>query len=197
MEYLSDKMDKPPVITCPYDAELFGHWWYEGPCWLYSLFTRIHRDQDIISLVTPSEYINENPVMQVSSPCPSSWGYKGYNEAWLNNTNDWVYKHLHKAAERMTELADENKHAEGIKKAALNQAAIELLLAQSSDWAFIMKTGTMVRYAEKRVKDHLGRFLKLYHDIKEGVINEAWLKDIQEKDNIFPDIDYRIFSSIK
>lgn len=197
VEYLSDKMDKPPIITCPYDAELLGHWWYEGPYWLYSLFTKIYHDQDLISLITPTEYINENPVMQVSSPCPSSWGYMGYNEVWLNNTNDWIYKHIHKAAERMTELADENKYAGGIKKDALNQAAIELLLAQSSDWAFIMKTGTMVRYAEKRIKDHLGRFLKLYHDIKEGVINEAWLKDVQKKDNIFPDIDYRIFSSGK
>jgi 1,4-alpha-glucan branching enzyme len=195
VEYLSDKMDKPPIITCPYDAELFGHWWYEGPYWLYSLFNKIFYNQKMISLATPYEYINMNPVMQVTSPCPSSWGYRGYNEVWLNKTNDWIYKHLHKAAERMVELANENKFAEGIKKEALNQAARELLLAQSSDWAFIMKTGTMVRYAEKRVKDHIGRFSRLYHDIREGIVNETWLKDIQHKDDIFPDIDFRIFSS--
>ena len=195
IEYLADKMDKSPVITCPYDAELFGHWWYEGPLWIYFLFKKIYFEQNIVSLITPSEYINENPIMQLSSPCASSWGFRGYNEVWLNNTNDWIYRHLHKAAERMVELANENKHTEGIKREALNQAARELLLAQSSDWAFIMKTGTMVRYAEKRIKDHIGRFSKLYHDIKEGIIDEEWLRDIRDKDNIFPDIDYRVFSS--
>jgi len=195
IEYLSDIMDKPPIIVCPYDAELFGHWWYEGPYWIYSLFKKMDVPGNPIKLTTPGEYINGNPIMQVSSPCPSSWGYNGYNEVWLNKTNDWIYPHLHKAAERMTELANENKNATGLKQDALNQAARELLLAQSSDWAFIMKTGTMVRYAEKRVKDHIGRFLKLYHDIKEGVIDENWLRDIEYKDDIFPNMDYSLFTS--
>jgi 1,4-alpha-glucan branching enzyme len=134
--------------------------------------------------------------MQVSTPCASSWGYKGYNEVWLNNSNDWIYRHLYRVTERMIELANENKSAEGIKRDALNQAARELLLAQSSDWAFIMKTGTMVQYAVKRTKDHIGRFLRLYHDIKENNIDENWLKETQSADNIFPNIDYRIYSSM-
>ena len=94
----------------------------------------------------------------------------------------------------MVELARENPFSSGIRRKALNQAARELLLAQSSDWAFIIKTGTMVQYAEKRIKDHIGRFTKLYHDIKEGNIDVEWLKDIEYKDNIFPDIDYRIYA---
>lgn len=196
IEYLSEKMDRPPVVVCPYDAELFGHWWYEGPYWIYSLFKKIHFDQNVFKLTTLSEYMAENPVMQVSSPCPSTWGYKGYNEVWLNSSNDWIYKHLHKSAEMMVELANENFFADGIKKEALNQAARELLLAQSSDWAFIMKTGTMVQYAEKRTKDHLGRFTKIYHDIKEDNIDVAWLRDIQYKDNIFPEIDYKVYANI-
>lgn len=195
IEYLSSKMDRPPIIVCPYDAELFGHWWYEGPYWLYSLFKKIYHDQNVFKLTTPGEYMSENPIMQVSSPCPSTWGYKGYNEFWLNESNDWIYRHLHKAAERMVELANENQYAEGIIKSALNQAARELLLAQSSDWAFIMKTGTMAQYAIKRTNDHIGRFTRLYHDIKENSINESWLKDIEYKDNIFPELDYRIYAS--
>ncbi len=195
VEYLSSRMDMPPVIVCPYDAELFGHWWYEGPYWLYSLFKKIHYDQDTFKLTTLSEYIAANPVMQVSSPCPSSWGYKGYNEVWLNSSNDWIYRHLHKAAERMVELANENRTAVGIKRDALNQAARELLLAQSSDWAFIMKTDTMVQYAENRTKYHIGRFTRLYNDIKENNIDEGWLRDVEYKDNIFPELDYRIYSS--
>lgn len=195
IEYLYGKMNKPPIIVCPYDAELFGHWWYEGPYWLYSLIKKIHYDQNTFKLVTLSEYIDENPIMQVSSPCSSTWGYKGYNEVWLNGSNDWIYRHLHKASERMVELANENKLADGVKKNALNQAARELLLAQSSDWAFIMRTGTMIQYAEKRTKDHIGRFTRLYHDIKEGSLDESWLHNIEQMDNIFPDIDYRVYAT--
>ncbi len=193
---LNEIMDRPPIIVCPYDAELFGHWWFEGPYWIYSLFKKINHNQSIFKLTTLSEYMSQNPIMQVSTPCTSSWGYKGYSEVWLNNSNDWIYRHLHKVTERMVELANENRSADGVIKDALNQAARELLLAQSSDWAFIMKTGTMVQYAVKRTKDHIGRFLRLYHDIKENTIDEDWLKDTQYKDNIFPGIDYRIYSSI-
>ncbi len=194
--YLSKIMDRPPIVVCPYDAELLGHWWYEGPHWLYSMFKKLHTNQSAFNLTTLKEYMNNNPIMQVSVPCASSWGYNGYNEVWLNSSNDWIYKHLHKGAERMTELANENKIAEGIKKEALNQAARELLLAQSSDWAFIMKTGTMVQYAVKRTTDHIGRFLRLYHDIKENNIDEEWLMDMKNKDNIFPEIDYRIYKTM-
>jgi 1,4-alpha-glucan branching enzyme len=193
VQYLCDKMEKPPIIVCPYDAELFGHWWYEGPYWLYSLFKKIHFAQDDFALATLGEYMLENPIMQVSSPCPSTWGHRGYNEVWLNESNDWIYRHLHKSAERMVELANENPYAVGIVKEALNQAARELLLAQSSDWAFIMKTGTMVPYAIKRTKDHVNRFTKLYHDIKENIIDEQWLRGIQDKDNIFPELDYIVY----
>jgi len=195
INYLSERMDKPPIVVCPYDAELFGHWWYEGPQWINFLFRKIAYDQDDFKLITPSEYLDLYPFMQVCSICESSWGHKGYNEVWLNQSNDWIYRHLHKAAERMTELANEYPNARGIQEEALNQAARELLLAQSSDWAFIMKTGTMVEYANKRTVDHVGRFTKLYYDIKENNIDVEWLSETQNKDNIFPDINYRVYQS--
>ena len=77
---------------------------------------------------------------------------------------------------------------------ALNQMARELLLAQSSDWLFIITNNTMVDYAHKRIKDHIGRFTKLYNQVKNNKIDSKFLKDIEEKDAIFPDIDYRIYS---
>ena len=77
----------------------------------------------------------------------------------------------------------------------LNQAARELMLLQSSDWAFIMKTGTTVEYAHKRTKDHVFRFSKLYEDIRSGSINENWLREVERRDNIFPEMDYRIYRS--
>jgi 1,4-alpha-glucan branching enzyme len=77
---------------------------------------------------------------------------------------------------------------------ALNQAARELLLAQSSDWAFIMRTGTMVPYAVRRTRSHLMRFNKIYNDIKLGKgIDSGWLEKVEEIDNIFPEINYRVY----
>lgn len=195
IEHLASLMDRKPIIVAPYDAELFGHWWHEGPYWINFLFRKIAFDQKTIALITPMEYLERYPVNQVSTPSYSSWGYKGYNEYWLNESNDWIYRHLHKAAERMVELAKthpQTKENTTLKR-GLNQAARELLLAQSSDWAFIMKTGTMVEYAVKRTKEHLFNFNKLYNDIRSNAIDTKWLSGIEDKNNIFPDIDYHVY----
>ena len=190
---LSSFMDNPPIVVCPYDAELYGHWWYEGPYWLYILFKKIYYDDCNFKLITPSEYIDKFPCIQIASPCRSSWGANGYSEVWLNPSNDYVHKHLHVAGDKMCELAKTFPKAKGLKKKALNQCARELLLAQSSDWLFIITHGTMVDYAKKRIKDHIGRFTALYEQIKNDNINEDFLKDISKKDKIFPDIDYMIY----
>jgi 1,4-alpha-glucan branching enzyme len=192
VEYLFDLLDKKPLIVSPYDAELYGHWWYEGTMWLDFLIRKIAFDQDMIRLITPSEYLLENPRNQVITPSMSSWGWKGYNEMWLQGANDWIYPHLHAASERMTELVKTFPGADGTLKRALNQALRELLLSQSSDWAFIMGTGTHVGYAVRRTKEHLLNFTRLYEDIRNNCLDEGWLGDIEYKDNIFPEIDYRV-----
>lgn len=92
----------------------------------------------------------------------------------------------------MIELAY-REPADELEWKALNQAARELLLAQSSDWAFIMRTGTMVPYAVRRTRSHLTRFNKLYDDIKIGKIDSGWLEKVEEIDNIFPEINYRVY----
>jgi 1,4-alpha-glucan branching enzyme len=186
--------DRKPIIVAPYDAELFGHWWFEGPDWINFLMRKSAGDQKTVRLITPLEYLTENPTCQISNPSLSSWGYKGYSEVWLDSSNDWIYRHLHKAADRMIELARSFPHAEGLLLRALNQAARELLLAQSSDWAFILKTGSHVEYAVRRTKEHVLRFTRLYDDIKGNHIDEGRLEDIEYKDNIFPDIDYRVYA---
>lgn len=194
IDELSSVMETPPIIVCPYDAELYGHWWYEGPYWLYILFKKIYYDESNFSLITPSEYIDKHPQMQISSPCISSWGANGYSEVWLNGSNDYVHRHLHNAGYKMVELANSfPNEANKIKKMALNQCARELLLAQSSDWLFIITHGTMVDYAKKRIKDHIGRFTKLYEQIINNNIDENFLKNIAKKDCIFPEIDYMIY----
>ncbi len=190
---LAKHMDNPPIILCPYDAELYGHWWYEGPDWLYTLFKKIYYDKCDFKLITPSEYIDKYPEMQISTPCRSSWGANGYNKVWLNPTNDYAHKHLHTAGDRMVELANEFPNSKGTLKRALNQCARELLLAQSSDWLFIITNGTMVEYAHKRIKEHIGRFTKLYYQIKKNSIDLEFLKDIEKKDKIFEEINYMIY----
>jgi len=186
--------DRKPIIVAPYDAELYGHWWFEGPNWIDYLIRKAVFDQKTVRLITPSEYLKENPKCQVSTPSTSSWGYKGYAEVWLDGSNDWIYRHLHKMADRMVELAQAFPRSEGVLKRALNQAAREVLLAQSSDWAFILKTGSHAEYAIRRTKEHVLRFTRLYHDIQENHIDQTLLSDLEYHDNIFPDIDYRVYA---
>ncbi|MCK5513860.1 MAG: DUF1957 domain-containing protein [Deltaproteobacteria bacterium] len=195
IEHLSYWMDRPPILVTPYDAELFGHWWFEGPQWLDFLIRKIHFDQKTIKLATPSDYLKKYSKNQVSMPSPSSWGYKGYNEFWLDDGNDWIYRHIRVAQNRMVELADKFvntlklRSKKNLTKRALNQAARELLLVESSDWPFIMKTGTMVPYANKRINLHIGRFTKIYEDVISDNLDEEWLKEVESRDNIFSDID--------
>lgn len=196
VEYLYEIMgNKKPIIVSPYDAELYGHWWFEGPKFLDQLFRQMYYNQDVIKAVTPYEYLCDNPTNQVVTPSMSSWGNKGYNEVWLEGSNDWIYPHLHTMADRMTELANRFTNADGILLRALNQAARELMLAQSSDWAFIIKTDTMVDYAVRRTKSHINRFNELYEQIKGNRIVEGYLGDLEYKDNIFPTMDYKLYQS--
>jgi 1,4-alpha-glucan branching enzyme len=189
---LAGMMPRPPLIVSPYDAELFGHWWYEGPWFIDYFFRKSWHDQNTYQMTHLADYLRAQPTQQVCRPSQSSWGYKGFHEYWLNETNAWVYPHLHKGAERMIELA-RMEPADELQWRALNQAARELLLAQSSDWAFIMRTGTMVPYAIRRTRSHLVRFHKLYDELKEGKVDSGWLEKVETMDNIFPSINYRAY----
>ena len=195
VEYLNGIMDRKPVIVAPYDAELFGHWWFEGIDWLNFLIRKIRYDQKTIKLITPSNYLKIYPKNQVINPSPSSWGWKGYYEVWLNGTNDWVYPHLHRACEHMVEAVKRFSSDGDVKKRILNQMARELLLAQSSDWAFMMKTGAFSEYASKRTVAHLERFYLLKSYLERDFYNFEVLEDIERKDNIFPGLNYSIYKS--
>ena len=149
-------------------------------------------DQKTFRLTTPSDYLKENPTQQMVSPSPSSWGNKGYWEVWLDHCNAWIYPHLHAAARRMTEMA--RKHdgtRDPLLLRTLRQLARELLLAQSSDWAFLMKTGTAVEYATKRTHDHVLRFTRIYESLASGAVDEGLLAACEDRDNIFPDVNWR------
>lgn len=194
VEHLYGLIKRHPIIVAPYDAELFGHWWYEGVDWLNFVIRKISCDQDTVKLITPMEYLKLYPKNQSATPSESSWGNKGYADVWCNSSNDWIYRHLHEAAWRMTEYARKYQTPDDNLKRSLNQMARELLLAQSSDWAFIMNSGTMVEYAVKRTKEHIWRFNKLYEDIKHLRLDMNFVAELEYKDNIFANIDYRIYA---
>lgn len=193
IERLSPAMDRPPVIVAPYDAELFGHWWFEGPHWLEWVLRFADENDNSIQSISCSDYLNEIASHQVAIPSASTWGDQGYSSYWINEANDWIYPFLHKAGANMEKLAYDFAvvPAGSVQERALNQAARSLLLAQASDWPFIMKSGTTIEYAKKRITDHLARFNYLYDCIHEGRIDERYLAALEVMDDVFPDIDFR------
>jgi 1,4-alpha-glucan branching enzyme len=181
-------MDRKPLVLAPYDAELFGHWWWEGPAWLDHLLRKTASRQDQLQLITLSGYLEEYPENQTAQPSQSSWGKNGFNDVWLNSRNDWIYPLLHAAAADMERIAPLYPDATRLARRAIDQAARELLLAQSSDWAFMINEGAMARYATERVNGHLSRFNELVRQIEAGDINEDTLTGIETQDNIFPQL---------
>ena len=176
-----------PVVVAPYDAELFGHWWFEGPDWLEAVIRRAERDG--LALRTPGDYLDAAEKLPHATPSASSWGEEGYNAFWLNPANDWIYPHLHQAARAMGGLAARPAAEDGLEARAIRQAGRSLLLAQASDWAFVMKTGSSAEYAFSRIRDHLARFHYLKAAIEEGTIDERRLAALETMDNVFPEID--------
>jgi len=184
---LAGKLPVDPILVSPFDAELFGHWWFEGPEFLDWYLRKAACDQDVFALTTPSAYLASHPTQQILAPSASSWGHMGYWEVWLNENNAWIYPHLHAAARRMTAMARKHRNKPpSLIRRCLNQMARELMLAQSSDWAFLMKTGTARAYAERRTKDHLLRFNRLYDQLEAGKIEQESLAHYEELDNLFP-----------
>lgn len=193
VEHLAQFMDRPPVIVSPYDAELFGHWWFEGPDFLYELFKECDKHK-VLKTITPMEYLQLYPRNQVIVPNPSSWGDRGYYDVWLNGGNDWIYRHLHYMADTMQRLANEYlNECDFLKHRVLNQMVRELLLAQSSDWAFLMTTKTALEYSIKRTKEHISNFNKFLNMLEENNIDIDFLEWCERKNSIFNFIDYKIF----
>ncbi len=178
------------AIIAPFDTELFGHWWYEGPEFLDFIARTVANDHKTIEMTTPGEYLHRHPTNQIATPGASSWGEEGYWRVWLNESNEWIYPHLQIAQERMSGLVKKFPKADGLKARALKQAARELLLAQASDWPFILRAGTSPDYARRRVKDHLLRFIALHEQLTTTSVDEKWLAEIESRDNLFPDVDW-------
>jgi len=187
-------LGQSPVVVSPYDAELFGHWWFEGPHFLDQVIRQSAHGQSEFRLATLSDALGEYPDAACLQPAASSWGEQGYQQVWLNDRTRWLYRHQHQAERSMVSLANGFPEAEGTLRRALNQAARELLLAQSSDWPFLISQQTAVPYAMRRFRGHIRVFQQLSRQISSQSIDEGWLQTIESQDSIFPRLDYRVFS---
>ena len=207
------EMGFEPIIVAPFDAELFGHWWFEGPIFLEQ-FIRCASNESDFRLTTPSEYLAAHPTQQIVEPAASTWGDKGHLAVWLDPSNAWIYPQLNVATQKMSELAEQTSAVAGqsrkhsglpnqpsageapalqITDRVLKQLARELLLAQASDWAFLMKTGTAREYATQRTIDHLDRFNRLHDQFVTNNLDEEFLCDCERRDNIFPNVNWHYY----
>ncbi len=193
VNYLHDAMGRAPVVVATFDAELFGHWWYEGPQWLEFLIRKIASDSSTLKLISPHSYLDQHPVNQRGTPCMSSWGHRGYFEVWCNGKNDWIIKHVFECVKRMNLLTSQyGQSKDPLVRKMLDQCLRELLLAQSSDWPFMITNGTAEQYASRRASDHVARFHFLADALEKGVCRH--LTDIEHLDAVFPDADYKVFA---
>jgi len=184
-------MDRDPLVVAPYDAELFGHWWFEGPVFLEELFREAARSG--LSLVTPVDDLQDWPEAQVVAPVESSWGERGHASTWLDPSNDWIPAALLGCAEMLAPFARTARSFTRLEERALVQAFRELLLAQSSDFAFILKAGTVASYARARVEGHLRGFLDLVSGVRAGAIDAGHLATLEAAHPLFPDLSLATF----
>jgi 1,4-alpha-glucan branching enzyme len=183
---------QPPLAVCPYDAELFGHWWFEGPIWLEQVLRGLAA-QTLIESITPADYSRRHGGLQIAQPAASSWGWQGYNAFWLNPGNDWIYPRLRQAAEEMQRLTA-MAAPDSLSQRALRQAGRTLLLAQASDWPFMIKSGTNAEFAAATVRGLLARFDYLADGLRRNQLVEREVAALEYLDKIFPELDCGVFA---
>jgi 1,4-alpha-glucan branching enzyme len=192
--------DREGTVVAMYDTELFGHWWWEGPEFLYELAVRLHHDPDIES-ISGGDSVDHHPPEHTITMPEGSWGEGGYHYVWLNEDNIWTWEALYPAQRQMRKMAREM--ADGPAKLIVEQAARELLLAEASDWQFLISTFSAKDYAEIRFQDHIDRFNRLaevaerVHEGNEmSPTEEEYLFDCQTKDAAFPVLDLSLWKGI-
>lgn len=189
---LSAEMQEPPVINLCFDVELFGHRWFEGIAFLKKVLMNGAKDDSLL-FTTPSQILTRSESFEKAELNECSWGKGGYSDSWLDGENNWVYRHTHKAIERMEELALRFPNQKSLKNRFLNQAAREVLLAMASDWPYILHDKTSVTYADRRLRNHLGSFNVVYSNMCKNSVHTEWLVKAERRNAIFPEMDYNLF----
>lgn len=191
-----DKTGEPGILVAPFDTELFGHWWFEGPEFIYNVCKWIAADPDIQE-TTGGEMIQAQPPTEIITIPEGSWGEGGYHYIWLNEWTEWSWKHVYETEAKMSELAADFADSDDpLIKRMMAQLARELLLLESSDWQFLISTWSARDYAEMRLSVH-GEYFKrlvgiLEHYRANGGLEEAdsnFLAELEAQDSVFADLD--------
>ena len=194
------KTGEPGIIVAPFDSELFGHWWFEGPVFLRKVLEKIAAS-DEIGLCTAGEYFDMNKPSNVITLPEGSWGEGGFHYIWLNEWTDWTWKHVYEDELKMKELASRYKNARELEKRIITQAARELMLLSASDWQFLISTWAARDYAETRIAAHHEAFQRLAQmadkadNLSAGEL--SYLVDLEQRDDIFPDLDPTWFEKVE
>lgn len=191
-----------PIVVCAFDADLFGHWWYEGTEFLERVFRKTAERGDF-EFTTPAGYLAANGEREWASvsPVSSSWGEGGYFETWTSEENNWVYHEIQKRSEqlaRFVHLYEVNKKEFDEEAITYRQRCIqlmtrEILLSQSSDWGFLMKNEPSREYAESRTRGHLANFDQIWAIATRSDVDSTVLDEIEGKNPVFPDLPWNIY----
>jgi len=201
--YEKNRTDGDPfILTAPFDAELFGHWWFEGPEWLKNVAVELGKADSPLQLTTCGEYLDRyRPDGFVALP-EGSWGRNGTHEVWLNPDTAWTWKHIYPAELAVQQMVDGGRWRDNEQASRLaRQLCRELLLLESSDWQFLITTQSARDYAEKRFQTHLDQFRTLLdawrrYESTSEVPAEGLekLREIEERDSVFPSISPQMWA---
>ncbi len=184
LDRLSNAMDISPLLVAPFDAELFGHWWFEGTVFLSELF--LQAKSQGINFTRLCDFLYNEPKIQLCNPSPSSWGKGGFHDYWLNERNAWIVPQWSKASKAFIDICAPKDYKKN-ELQILQQAARELLLSQSSDWSFILRADTTTQLARDRINIHLRRFWELISIIKgKEDIPLDFIDKLEKEDGLFP-----------
>lgn len=202
-----EKSGSKGVLVAPYDAELFGHWWFEGPGFLKSVLKNIANSPDV-DLTFLSEDLDRRKPTQIVSIPEGSWGQGNHHYIWLNEHNEWTWKHIYESEATMCRLAawwvDHPESQDQKLESILKQMARELMLMSASDWQFLISTFAARDYAELRLSEHYADFCRLAKMAEQKIAGDSvtdgewsFLKDCQIRDNLFQDIELEWFAKVE
>lgn len=198
LDYFRNK-GKKGVLCAPYDSELFGHWWFEGPRWLERVIRGFY-NRGVVTPSTCSEHLDRAKPTTVISLPEGSWGQGGFHWIWLNEWTYWTWRRIYEAELIMIELSSLSSSHDDLLRRILRQCAREILLLESSDWQFLISTWTARDYAEMRVDEHYRSFKELERMARKRIEGEeitkedmVFLEMCEERDRIFKDIDPRLW----
>jgi 1,4-alpha-glucan branching enzyme len=187
-------VEGPAVVCAPYDAELFGHWWFEGPMWLAEVARELAGAD--ITPVTLGEALDAVPPQGPVALPEGSWGEGGDHRVWLNPETEWTWDRVYSAEREWVALLARLDTMGPEARRVLAQTTRELLLLEASDWPFLITTGAARDYAERRVAEHYADFTRLAALTRGLADGQALGPDdaevvrrLERRDFCFPDLD--------